>query len=69
MKGLALQVSEPRYSMSVMTENNGVPERKQCFSCKCHVLIFVFTNFYIVQEPRFYAGFHSGFDLFLRFIS
>ena len=30
-----MQVAEPQYSMSVMTENNGVPERKQCFSCKC----------------------------------
>ena len=33
--GEARQVVEPRYSMSVMTENNGVSEIKQCFSCKC----------------------------------
>ena len=51
MKGVALQVAEPRYSMSVMTENNGVSERKQCFSCKFHVFDICFTSFYIVQEP------------------
>ena len=33
--GVDLQVAEPRYSMLVMTENNGVSEIKQCFSCKC----------------------------------
>ena len=37
LKGVALQVVEPRYLMSVMTENNGVSERKQCLSCKCHI--------------------------------
>ena len=31
MKEVALQVAEPRYSMSVMTENNSVYEMKQCF--------------------------------------
>ena len=25
--------------MSVMTEKNDVSERKQCFSCKCHVFM------------------------------
>ena len=32
--GVARQVVEPWYWMSVMTENNGVSEIKQCFSCK-----------------------------------
>ena len=41
-EGVALQVAEPRYSMSVMIENNGVSERKQCFSCKCHVFNIYF---------------------------
>ena len=35
-------MAEPRYSMSVMTENNGVSKRK-CYSYKCHVLMFIFT--------------------------
>ena len=46
MKGVVLQVAESRYSMSVMTENNGVWERKQCFSCKCHVFNICFTSFF-----------------------
>ena len=36
MKGVAAS-GRTLFSMSVMTENNGVSERKQCFSCKCHV--------------------------------
>ena len=36
-KGVALQVAEPRYLISVITENNGVSERKQCFAFKRHV--------------------------------
>ena len=35
--GGKLQVAGHLYSMSVMNEHNGVLERKQCFSCKCHV--------------------------------
>ena len=35
--GMAMLVTEHRYLMTVMTEINGVSERKQCFSCKCHV--------------------------------
>ena len=44
----------PRSLMSVMTENNGVSERKQHFSCKCHVSNIDFYNPFlqvIVQEP------------------
>ena len=37
LKGVALRVTEPRYLMSVMTEINGVSDRKQCISSKCHV--------------------------------
>ena len=34
---ILLQVAKARFLMSVMTENNGVPVSRQCFSCKCHV--------------------------------
>ena len=79
MNGVALQVAEPRYSMSVIKENNGVPERKQCFSCKCHVFNnFVFTSFrnpclhhqlhhkphYVLHIADVMLGSISGFDLF-----
>ena len=33
-----MQVAESLYLLAVMTENNGVSEKKkQCLSCKCHV--------------------------------
>ena len=37
--------------MSVMTEKNGVSERKQYLSSKFYVFNIYFTSFYIVQEP------------------
>ena len=45
MKGVAASGRTLIYSMSVMTENNGVSERKQCFSCKCHVFNIYFYKF------------------------
>ena len=51
MKGVAASGRTLIFDVSHDIENNGVSERKQCFSCKCHVFNIYFLSFYIVQEP------------------
>ena len=84
MKGVALQVAETRYTMSVITGYNGVSERKQCFSCKCHVFNICFYKFlqrstclhnqlhhkphYVLHIADVMLGSISGFDLFQGYL-